>query len=79
MAQASRRMMPPPVSASFSSPKRFSASSEAKMLPHPVTLPPGCGRLATSPTLTGSLPTLNTIGIVVVAALAASEGLSPPR
>jgi hypothetical protein len=45
----------------------------------PVALPPGCARLATSPTLTGSLPTLNTIGIVVVAALAASEGLSPPE
>src|SRR5215472_17101407 len=38
----------------------------------PVTLPPGRFRLATSPSLTGSVPSVNTIGIVAVAALAAS-------
>src|SRR5262249_21113526 len=37
-----------------------------------VTLPPGRLRLATKPSLTGSPPLANTIGIVVVAALAAS-------
>ena len=38
----------------------------------PVALPPGRARLATRPNLTGSSPTPKTIGIVVVAALAAS-------
>ena len=38
----------------------------------PVTLPPGRLRLATRPCLTGSAPLAKTIGIVVVAALAAS-------
>jgi len=38
----------------------------------PVTLPPGRGRLATSPSLTGSTPVAKTIGIVVVNAFAAS-------
>jgi hypothetical protein len=38
----------------------------------PVTLPPGRLRLLTKPDLTGSRPLRNTIGIVVVAALAAS-------
>ena len=38
----------------------------------PVRLPPGRARLATSPSSTGSSPTMKTIGIVVVAALAAS-------
>src|SRR5215472_7197869 len=38
----------------------------------PVTLPPGRFRLATSPSLTGSVPSVNTIGIVAVAAFAAS-------
>ena len=37
-----------------------------------MRLPPGRARLGTSPTATGSLPTKNTIGIVVVAAFAAS-------
>src|SRR5262249_742213 len=40
----------------------------------PVTLPPGRLRLATRPSLTGSLPLANTIGTVVVAALAARAG-----
>ena len=44
----------------------------------PVTLPPGRLRLATRPSLTGSLPVAKTIGTVVVAALAASaEGVFP--
>ena len=38
----------------------------------PVALPPGRARLATRPSLTGSSPTPNTIGIVEVAAFAAS-------
>ena len=45
----------------------------------PVRLPPGRARLATRPSLTGSSVTLNTIGIVVVAALAANAGAVPPR
>ena len=38
----------------------------------PVRLLPGLARLATRPSLTGSSPTLKTMGIVVVAALAAT-------
>jgi len=38
----------------------------------PVRLPPGRLRLATSPDATGSSPTAKNIGIVVVAALAAT-------
>ena len=38
----------------------------------PVALPPGRARLATRPSWTGSSPTPKTIGIVAVAALAAS-------
>jgi hypothetical protein len=44
----------------------------------PVILPPGRLRLGTRPTLIGSLPLLNTIGIVVVAALAAIAALALP-
>ena len=40
----------------------------------PVRLPPGRLRLATRPSWTGSPPVAKTIGIVVVAALAASAG-----
>ena len=43
----------------------------------PVTLPPGRLRLATRPSLTGSSPTPKTIGIVAVAALAASAAGVP--
>ena len=39
----------------------------------PVTLPPGRLRLATRPSVTGSLPLAKTIGTVVVAALAAGS------
>jgi hypothetical protein len=38
----------------------------------PVILPPGRLKLATKPSLTGSAPVTKTIGIVVVAALAAA-------
>src|SRR5262249_10216228 len=51
---------------SCSSPRRFSDSSVVKMLT-PVALPPGRARLLTRPDLTGSVPLLNTIGIVAVA------------
>ena len=37
------------------------------------------GRLATRPSLTGSSPTVNTIGMVVVAPFAASAGPGPPE
>jgi hypothetical protein len=43
----------------------------------PVALPPGRARLATRPSLTGSSPTPNTIGIVAVAFLAASTVREP--
>ena len=41
----------------------------------PVALPPGRARLATRPSLTGSSPAMKTIGIVVVAAFAASAAI----
>src|SRR5262249_19261587 len=44
----------------------------------PVRLPPGRARLATRPSLTGSSPTLNTMGMVVVAALATNAEEGPP-
>jgi hypothetical protein len=44
----------------------------------PVALPPGRARLATRPNFTGSPPTAKTIGIVWVAALAASAEAKPP-
>jgi len=50
---------------------RFASTSPTKKL-MPVALPPGRARLATRPSRTGSSPTPKTIGIVVVAALAAS-------
>src|SRR6516225_12321782 len=54
-----------------SSSSRFDPTCAVKLVT-PVRLPPGRARLATSPIATGSPPTKNTIGIVVVAALAAS-------
>jgi hypothetical protein len=51
---------------------RFAVASALKKLT-PVRLPPGRGRLATRPCLTGSSDTPNTMGIVVVASLAASR------
>src|SRR5215468_960647 len=50
---------------------RFAANSAPSQL-MPVRLPPGRARLATRPNLTGSSPPTKTIGIVVVAALAAN-------
>src|SRR5262245_25657459 len=44
----------------------------------PVTLAPGRLRLATKPNLTGSLPIAMTIGMVAVAAFAASGVWTPP-
>jgi len=44
----------------------------------PVALPPGRLRLAASPSLTGSPPLVKTIGIVEVAAFAASPEAVPP-
>src|SRR5262249_18604454 len=44
----------------------------------PVTLPPGRLRLATRPYSTGSLPLANTIGMLAVAALAASAETTLP-
>src|SRR5262249_28717353 len=43
----------------------------------PVRLPPGRLRLATSPDRTGSAPTPNTIGMLIVAAVAARAGSNP--
>src|SRR6266545_5058554 len=61
---------------SCSSSKRFGPSSTVRSLT-PVRLPPGRFRLATSPDPTGSLPTMNTTGVVVVAALAARAAETP--
>jgi hypothetical protein len=44
----------------------------------PVTLPPGRFKLATNPCWTGSLPFANTIGMLAVAALAASAETTLP-
>ena len=51
--------------------KRFPSSAVLNWVT-PVTLPPGRFRAATRPSLTGSMPPENTIGMVEVAALAAS-------
>ena len=56
---------------------RFGTTSPRKKLT-PVTLPPGRERLATRPSWTGSSGITNTIGMVVVAALAATAGAVPP-
>src|SRR5262245_54712872 len=55
---------------------RFAVSSALIKL-IPVALAPGRAKLATIPSLTGSEPTPKTIGIVAVAALAASVGTLP--
>jgi MFS family permease len=55
---------------------RFSVSSEAKKVA-PVTLPPGRLRLVTRPATTGSATTAKTIGMVAVAAFAASTAGVP--
>src|ERR1700738_3179416 len=51
---------------------RFGPSAKLEAVT-PVMLAPGRFRLATSPMVTGSAPVSNTIGIVLVAACAASE------
>src|SRR6516165_6060389 len=62
---------------SCKSPSRLATTSATKKL-MPVALPPGRARLATNPSSTGSIPTPKTMGIVVVAALAASVAGAPP-
>src|SRR5215471_16188168 len=57
----SRAMLVTVGSSSRNSSSRFGAISTPKLVT-PVTLPPGRLRLATSPTATGSVATLNTIG-----------------
>jgi len=54
------------------------APNAAKNRVTPVALPPGLLRLSTKPTLTGSPPAVNTIGMVAVAAFAANPETSPP-
>jgi len=61
---------------SRSSSNRFATTGAARKLT-PVTLPAGWLRLATSPSRTGSSPVANTIGMVVVAAFAASAAALP--
>jgi hypothetical protein len=62
---------------SRSNSNRFADKSTARKV-MPVKLPPSRARLATRPRLTGSSPTVKTMGIVVVAALAASADNVPP-
>jgi hypothetical protein len=66
-----------PGTSSRSNSNRFADKSIARKV-MPVRLPPGRARLATRPRLTGSSPTVKTMGIVVVAALAASADNVPP-
>src|SRR5215471_3755823 len=56
---------------------RFGSISLINMLT-PVIFPPGRCTLVTRPTLIGSEPPTKTIGMVVVAALAAKADTSPP-
>jgi hypothetical protein len=56
---------------SRNSSSRFDPASTPRLV-EPVLWPPGRLRLSTSPSCTGSLLTLKTIGIVVVAAFAAT-------
>ena len=58
---------------SRSRPSRFASNSPVNMLT-PVALPPGRFMLATSPILTGSSPTPNTIGMVAVRRLGRQRG-----
>src|SRR5229473_2894892 len=58
-------------------PSRLGSSAALKLL-IPVMFPPGRLRLATKPRSTGSPPNVETIGIVAVAALAASAAGSAP-
>src|SRR5215831_12695816 len=81
-ADAKRGFQRKPMVAAFgtsscSNPSRLASSRSVRML-MPVMFPPGRWKLSTRPALTGSLPMTNTIGIVEVAALAASGEGSPP-
>src|SRR5260370_20826942 len=67
----SRAMVVAVGTTSCNSSSRFAPTSTLNVLT-PVTLPPGRFRLATSLSSTGSVPIPNTMGIVVVAAWAAS-------
>ena len=62
---------------SRNSPIRFAPSSWVSWVT-PVRLPPGWLKLATYPSSTGSLPVMNRIGMVLVAARAARSDGSPP-
>ena len=62
---------------SFSSSSFLAASVPSAAMRTPVTLPPGRPRLATRPAATGSRFPYTTIGIVVVAALAARAAAVP--
>src|SRR5215213_10201362 len=62
---------------SLSNSKRLAPSSVMKRVT-PVAFPPGWLRLDTSPMVTGSPPSVNTIGMAEVAAFAASAALLPP-
>jgi hypothetical protein len=66
-----------PGASSRSRPNRF-ASIRLVDVMIPVALPPGRLMLSTSPVLTGSPPTANTMGIVEVARFAAIAEGSPP-
>ena len=61
----------------FKSSKRFLPRSVVKTL-IPVALPPGRLKLGTSPNATGSAPTMNTTGMVLVVDVAASALTFPP-
>src|SRR5262249_26388123 len=76
LGSTSTAMRPAPGSNSCKSPSCFAARVATRKVT-PLTLPPGGLRLATRPSLTGSPPLAKTIGIVVVAVLAAIvEGVS---
>ena len=62
--------------ASRRSSSRFATNSTVRRL-IPVRLPPGRARLATSPSSTGSSAIMKTMGMVVVAALAADAAGTP--
>jgi hypothetical protein len=62
---------------SCSNARRFGAISALTPVT-PVRLPEGRLKLATRPSATGSVPILKTIGMLCVAALAASEGATDP-
>ena len=62
---------------SSSRPSRFGPKSILNQLT-PVMFPPGRLKLSTRPALTGSPPKVKTIGMVAVAALAASTDRTPP-